>query len=37
MWVLEQFIRHVLDGDGKLTTLEALCDEVRPRLLAASQ
>jgi peptidoglycan-N-acetylglucosamine deacetylase len=37
MWVLEQFIRHVLDSGGKLTTLEALCDEVRPRLLAAGQ
>lgn len=35
MWVLKEFIRHVLDAGGRLTTLEALCDEVRPRLLAA--
>ncbi len=37
MWVLEQFIRHVLDGGGKVTTLEALCDDVRPGLLAAAR
>lgn len=35
MWVLENFIRHVLDHSGRLTTLEELCAEVRPGLLAA--
>lgn len=36
MWVLEQFIRHVLGSGGRLTTLEALCEQVRPRLLAGA-
>jgi peptidoglycan-N-acetylglucosamine deacetylase len=36
MWVLEQFIRHVLDSGGRFSTLETLCAQVRPGLLAAA-
>ena len=37
MWVLDGFIRHVLADGGRFSTLEALCDEVRPALVAASR
>jgi peptidoglycan/xylan/chitin deacetylase (PgdA/CDA1 family) len=35
MWVLGQFIEHVLADGGQFTTLEALSAQVRPGLLAA--
>jgi peptidoglycan-N-acetylglucosamine deacetylase len=35
MWVLEKFVEHVIVAGGRLTTLEALCDEIRPGLLGA--
>jgi peptidoglycan/xylan/chitin deacetylase (PgdA/CDA1 family) len=34
MWVLGQFIEHALAGGGRFTTLEALCTQLRPRLVA---
>jgi len=34
MWVLEQFVRHVLDsGTGSFTTLERVAAQARPTLL----
>jgi peptidoglycan/xylan/chitin deacetylase (PgdA/CDA1 family) len=35
MWVLGQFIEHVLADGGRFATLEALCAQLRPALLAA--
>jgi peptidoglycan-N-acetylglucosamine deacetylase len=36
MWVLEQFIAHVLADGGTFSTLEAVCEQVRPPLIAAA-
>jgi peptidoglycan-N-acetylglucosamine deacetylase len=37
MWVLDNFIKHVLADGGRFASLESLCEAVRPRLLAAGQ